>query len=236
MSDMFARLVERTHAAPESVKPLSPPIFGVPYQPSGERRERFEEQEAYMVARDIPHPRDHNRETSHDTHNAEPMTSDTVRQILHTSRIVAESKVDAQPERIVATMPTNEVGTTPEGLKRSLRAERSLDVSESSHLSEPLNRPQTLSLSSHMIPMSARSGELRSCPADPRRYTRNNSSDISPRLEQSPARPIVRVTIGRIEVKAVIATTPVVRQSAQSPRHRPMPLAEYLKQRNEGAK
>jgi hypothetical protein len=48
----------------------------------------------------------------------------------------------------------------------------------------------------------------------------------------SPARPIIRVTIGRIEVKAVMQNTAPVATAPRQPVPQPRSLAEYLKERN----
>jgi hypothetical protein len=237
MGDLFASLVERTHETAPMVRPVLAPVFSKPLGSMKDGRPESETQEVEVFPGDALAPRGTIREASPDTRNEEPRNSLPVRQIPQASRIAVQSRSSVGPERSTSALSEGEAGTIDEGPNRVGQAAPPTEESRGPlDFPERLTLPRSSSILPQMIPALPESDEPRSTPTARRGYAGNSSSSVSPRIEQSQARPIVRVTIGRIEVKAVTESSAPVRQSVQSPRHQPSLLAEHLKRRNEGVR
>jgi hypothetical protein len=210
MTHFLDRLVDRARGEAPRVEPLLTPRFA-----SSAFTEAAEEKE---VAPDTRSERLSADDSPPSRAPAEPVEKTDLNNPLL-----------VRPERV----PTDPLPKTPEQPIEIVRET----------LLVPLQNPEPNSplLVRQMLAQSHETG-IPGAPVSPLTPATNRESKQSrdrtptvPPNESAEERPIVRVTIGRIEVRAVTPPAPAPRQAARPPVPK-LTLDDYLKSRNEGAR
>lgn len=239
MSVLFGSLVERTIGQPASLRPAAPPVFWPHREAQGDdapgTMERQEPQvETEMVSTTL-RTREVAQDPPGDHHDPKPSqrisrTSDPARATAGTStarpagqREQAEA-VSTENKPVKITRPINPgmrvIGVEAPGRQEAIPQRSTRSPMKNRAQSDPVSAesPNRLYIRPPQMPLSR--GE-------------DGRKNFERQTSRAPARPIVRVTIGRIEVKAVMHNQAPVMAAPRSPMPQPRSLAEYLKERNE---
>ena len=236
MSDLFGSLIERTFRQATTVRPATPPMFlsapsdgevlasaGEEFLPGHPRRPETwfggSQSTAGLDAQAVKRDQEPDLEQVHVNDVGRPHRV-SIREEVRQSQ---DGLHPGEPSWPAASNSRTRQSRETED-ENSHRASRGTAVRPASAPDREGQAPLTQSLPLRVVPKMAMNG---------RREEHHPVRERSAGSIGDPPRPIVRVTIGRVEVKAVMQNSapamPVPRPSGPQPRS----LAEYLKERNE---